>query len=103
MLMVTNRNNFQFLLKVVVAMFNYMTTDFSTVEMLGEEEIEAEGNTFVIKVVFFTISVLLQTSRSNGWITWDYTPFSTVFQSYQDNKRLIMKGCVHGRCRLRRG
>ena len=27
-----------------MAMFNYMTTDFSTVEMLEEEEIEAEGN-----------------------------------------------------------
>lgn len=30
--------------QVVVAMFNYMTTDFSTVEMLEEEEIEAEGD-----------------------------------------------------------
>ena len=29
--------------KVAVAMFNYMTTDFSTVEMLDEQEIEAEG------------------------------------------------------------
>ena len=25
---------------------------------------------------------------------WDFTPFSTVFQSYHDNGRLIMKGCV---------
>ncbi|XP_053383228.1 protein archease-like [Mercenaria mercenaria] len=29
--------------QVVVSMFNYMTTDFSTVEMLGEQEVEAEG------------------------------------------------------------
>lgn len=30
--------------QVVVSMFNYMTTDFSTVEMLGEQEVEAEGD-----------------------------------------------------------
>ncbi|KAL4216993.1 Protein archease [Mactra antiquata] len=29
--------------QVVVAMFNYMTTDFSTVEMLDEQTVEAEG------------------------------------------------------------
>ncbi|XP_060589727.1 protein archease-like [Ruditapes philippinarum] len=29
--------------QVVVSMFNYMTTDFSTVEMTGEQEVEAEG------------------------------------------------------------
>ena len=27
-------------------------------------------------------------------MTWDFTSFSTVFQSYQDDGRLIMKGCV---------
>ena len=27
-------------------------------------------------------------------MTWDFTPFLTVFQSYQDNEGLIMKGCV---------
>ena len=33
----------------------------------------------------------------------DFTPYSTVFQSYQDNGRLIMKGCVNGTpLRLRR-
>ena len=30
----------------------------------------------------------------DGWMTWDFTSFSTVFQSYQDDGRLIMKGCV---------
>ena len=25
---------------------------------------------------------------------WDFTSFSTVFQSYQDNGWMIMKGCV---------
>ena len=27
-------------------------------------------------------------------MTCDFTPFSTVFQSYQDDERLIMKGRV---------
>ena len=30
----------------------------------------------------------------NGWMTWDFMFFSTVFQSYQADERLIMKGCV---------
>ena len=28
----------------------------------------------------------------DGWMTCDFTFFSTVFQSYQDDGRLIMKG-----------
>ena len=28
------------------------------------------------------------------WMTSDFSSFSTVFQSYQDDRRLIMKGCV---------
>ena len=32
--------------------------------------------------------------RIDGWMTCDFTSFSTVFQSYQDDERLIMKGCV---------
>ena len=30
----------------------------------------------------------------DGWIICDFRSFSTVFQSYQDDGRLIMKGCV---------
>ena len=30
----------------------------------------------------------------DGWMTCDFTSFSTVFQSYQDVFCLIMKGCV---------
>ena len=30
----------------------------------------------------------------DGWMTCDFTSFSTVFQSYQDDGRMIMKGCV---------
>ena len=36
-------------------------------------------------------------------MTCDFTPFSTVFQSYQDDGKLIMKGCaMELRLRLRR-
>ena len=27
-------------------------------------------------------------------MTCNFTPFSTVFQSYQDDEQMIMKGCV---------
>ena len=30
----------------------------------------------------------------DGWMTCDFTPFSTVFQSYQDDVWMIIKGCV---------
>ena len=30
----------------------------------------------------------------DGWMTCDFMSFSTVFQSYQDDGRMIMKGCV---------
>ena len=30
----------------------------------------------------------------DGRMTYDFTAFSTVFQTYQDDERLIMKGCV---------
>ena len=30
------------------------------------------------------------------WMTTDFKPASTVFQSYQDDGRMIMKGCVQG-------
>ena len=30
----------------------------------------------------------------DGWITCDFTSFSTVFQTYLDDDRLIIKGCV---------
>ena len=30
----------------------------------------------------------------DGWMTCKFTSFSTVFQSYQDDGQLIMKGCV---------
>ena len=35
-----------------------------------------------------------QHSKMDGWMTCDFTSFSSVFQSYQDDERLIMKSCV---------
>ena len=32
----------------------------------------------------------------DGWIECDFISFSTVFQSYQDDERATMKGCVSG-------
>ena len=29
-------------------------------------------------------------------MTWDFTSFSTLFQSYQDDERLVMKGLCNG-------
>ena len=33
-------------------------------------------------------------SFNDGWMSGNFTSFSTVFQLYQDDGRLIMKGCV---------
>ena len=30
----------------------------------------------------------------DGWIICDFLSFSTIFQSYQDDRRMIMKGSV---------
>ena len=32
--------------------------------------------------------------KMDGWMICDFTSFSTVFKSYQNDGRLIMKGCV---------
>ena len=37
---------------------------------------------------------LISLRAFHGWMTCDFTYFSTVFQSYQDDVWLIMKGCV---------
>ena len=48
---------------------------------------------------FMTSAKLMPKSvKSDGWLdvwmTCDFVSFSTVFQSYQDNGQVIMKGCV---------
>ena len=34
------------------------------------------------------------TVDDDGWMTCDFTSFLTVFQSYQDDVGMIMRGCV---------
>ena len=40
-------------------------------------------------------SLLIAVSRMDGFMTCCFTTFSTVFQSYQDDECVIMKGCVN--------
>ena len=35
-------------------------------------------------------------STMDGWITFDFTSFITVFQLYQDDGRVIIKDCLQG-------
>ena len=37
---------------------------------------------------------IVQTQIMDEWIICGFTPFSTVLKSYQDDGRMIMKGCV---------
>ena len=36
---------------------------------------------------------ILVSKKDDGWMTCNFTPFSTLFQSYQDDGQMIMKGC----------
>ena len=52
-----------------------------------------------VPIFFFFFSKILKqrTHRDgwmDGWMTYDFTSFSIVFQSYQDDGRMIMKRCV---------
>ena len=42
---------------------------------------------------FFACLNFESTSSKDGWMICDFTSFSTVFQSYQDDGRMITKGC----------
>ena len=42
----------------------------------------------------FRASLIVAAVSLDGWMTCDFTSFSTVFLSYQDDERLIMKDCV---------
>ena len=48
------------------------------------------GKIIYIHVMFVHISMI----KMNGWIAFDFTSFSTVFQSYEHIGQVIMKGCV---------
>ena len=39
-------------------------------------------------------NVYVVSKEMDGWMTCDFISFSTVFQSYQDDGWMIMKGCV---------
>ena len=39
-------------------------------------------------------NILRRIIHLDGWLTCNVTSFATVFQSYQDDERLIMKGYV---------
>ena len=41
-----------------------------------------------------SLSENTQSEVDDGWMTYDFMSFSTAFQSYQDDERMIMKGCV---------
>ena len=36
--------------------------------------------------------------RKDGWMTCDFMFFSTIFPSYQDDRRMIMNGCAKPVC-----
>ena len=41
---------------------------------------------------------LSPTAQMDGWVIRDFTSFSTVLQSYQDDGTSIIKGCVQWNC-----
>ena len=43
------------------------------------------------------VGILLQNIPMDGWMICNFTSFSTVFQSYQDGGRLIMKDVCNGK------
>ena len=59
--------------------------------------IKVYGHTFMLFSLNFCKGKYLDFAlfaMMDGWMTCSFTSFSTVFQSYQDDGRLIMKGCV---------
>ena len=45
-------------------------------------------------ISYARVRAILHQYRMDGWMTCDFTSFLTVFQSYQDDVWMIMKGCV---------
>ena len=50
------------------------------------------------KRIYFTVdffySFFWGDGGMDGWVIYDFTSFSPVFQLYQDDDMIIMKGCV---------
>ena len=40
--------------------------------------------------------LILRRSSLDGWMTCHFMPFSTVFRSYQDDERMILKAVCNG-------
>ena len=51
-------------------------------------------NTLYCNILLSVQTEKLSNKEMDGWMICDFLSFSTVFQSYQDDERLIMKGCV---------
>ena len=51
-------------------------------------------NISVITYRIYNICSDTGTLSFDGWLTYDFTSFSTVLQSYQEVGRVIIKGCV---------
>ena len=75
-----------------------------------KKENELKHSNLIRPNYFLSNSYKAASQRMDAWVTCDFTSFSTVFQSYQDDGRMIMKGCVQWNpvydrkdLRLRRG
>ena len=47
-----------------------------------------------MQIVTAHFSVLVGIQRMGGWMTGYFTSFTTIFQSYLDTGRVIVKGCL---------
>ena len=43
---------------------------------------------------YLLVCMNVQDGWMDGWMTCNFTSFTVLLQSYQDDERLIMKGCV---------
>ena len=52
---------------------------------------------FYLELYLYSLQMMLYrvtVHKMDGWMTCDFASFLTVFQSYQDDIRMTMKGCV---------
>ena len=54
------------------------------------------SNIFCCVFLAYLAKVIVRDWLMDGWMTWGFTYFSTVFQSYEDNDQVIIKGCMQG-------
>ena len=77
--------------------------NFKIPEMTETDVFEHKISSFSFNVLNTLMCLILGTPKiinfpfetnGNGWLTCDFTSFSTVFQSYQDDGQMIMTGFV---------